>query len=55
MFEKFDQTQKSIPESELRMIWSLFDHVFDSDGNLQDPELGMDLIHWSITMIACDR
>ena len=52
---QFEQKAKQIPESELRMIWSLFAFVLDEYGNLKDVELGMDLMHWCITMISCDR
>ena len=53
--EKFAMNNKTVPESELRHIFLLFQHVLNDDGSLRDASMAMDLIHTFITLMAADR
>ena len=50
-----ESVQKIIPDDQLQVIWQLNKFAVSEDGKILDPNLAMNLVHFYVTQIACDR
>ena len=49
------KVERLIPDEQVNLIWKLNQYALDECGNIRKARLVMDLIHYWITSIACDR